>query len=144
MSAAATSSYEWMDNGTSVLPVQHRATFLSHLRGEHTVMGEYGGEPVKWIAPKGMMPMSPALALQAVVAEFDIKPITAVSHNLAWLCDDRTHKPGGGGGDFTATYSIIGVRTRKQAIYFLDTGVAVVPIMIETLAEPAELIEAAP
>jgi hypothetical protein len=136
------STFEWTDNGTSVLPIQHRATFLAHLRGEHTVQGDYGGKPVKWIAPVGMMPMTPAMGLQAAVREFDIKPVTAVSHNLAWLCDDRTHKPGYAGG-YTATYGLLGVRTRKQAIYFIDTGITIVPVLIETLAEPADFIEPA-
>ena len=136
------STYDWPDNGTSVLPVQHRATFLAHLRGEHTVMGDYGGEPVKWIAPSGSFPFTPGKGLEAVIREFEITPVTAVSYNLAWVCDDRDHKPGNAGG-YTATYGILGVRTRKQAIYFIDTGVAIVPVVIETLDQPAEPIEAA-
>lgn len=138
-----TEQIEWMDFGTRVLPEQYRDQFLAVLNGvevESQDRVQREGVGVRWRAPNGFMPMSPGLVLEAIINEFDIKPVTAVSHNLAWEAHDTTGKPGHF-GDYTCTYQVLGVRTRKQALYFLDGGCAAYPVLIVNLTEPADFIE---
>lgn len=136
----ATASFEFTEVGTGVLPEQHRDTFLALLRGDPVPSQGWSGDTPVWRSPNGTMPMSPGLGLQTVVSEFGIRPVTAVSYNMAYEAHDTTGEPGRF-GDFTATYTVLGVRTRKQAIYFLDGGARITPVLIETLSEPATLID---
>lgn len=133
---------EWMDVGAKVLPPEYRERFLAMLFGVHH--GSQSnvhrpGEVMEWRAPSGSMPFSPGHALQTLITEFSIRPVTAVSYNLGWECHDSTYKPGSY-GDFTITHTVLGVRTRKQVIVFLDGGVAYTPVAIINLPEPATLI----
>lgn len=130
-----TATLEWTEIGKTVLPEQYRDVFLAHLRGEETQgvdVCSREGETPTWRTPTGSFPMSPGLALKSVCEEWKINP-RQVSHNMAWPADDTTGLPGGDPTkhpDFTATYTILGVRTRKQSIYLLDGGVSITPILI--------------
>lgn len=122
--------YDWTVIGTEILPVQHRAQFLAHLRGEHTGLTDTP-EPVEWIEPAGRKhPMSHAESIKAVVREFEITPVVKVTYNLTWEADQHTHKPGH--GPDSGHYAIVGVQTRKQSMYFIDRGVTITPVLIET------------
>jgi hypothetical protein len=132
-----TSTNEWTNIGTQILPVQHRALFLSHLRGEYTPQTPSGvvPEPVEWIDPASRQhPMSHAESIKAVVREFEITPVMKVAYNLTWEADQHTHQPGH--GPDSGHYAIVGVQTRKQSMYFIDRGVTITPVLIETPAEP--------
>lgn len=129
-------TYEWTDIGTTILPVQHRAQFLAHVRGEFTGQGGVP-EPVDWIDPASRQhPMSHAESIKSVVREFQITPVVKVTYNLTWQCDQHTHAPGP--GPDAGHYSIVGVQTRKQSIYFIDRGIMITPVLIETLPKPEE------
>ena len=132
-------TYDWTNIGTEILPVQHRATFLAHLRGEYTV--QPAPEVIEWREPTGKHPMSHAEALKAVVLDFDIKPVMQITYGMTWTADQHTHKPGPSLD--AGVYSIIGVRTRKQAMYFIDRGVTITPVLIETLSNTDSTTEEA-
>lgn len=139
-----TETVEFIPVGASLLPERYHDLFVKVLRGDPDLPAHrLWTEGVKWRSPNGSFPLSPGMSLEAVIREFDIKPVTAVSHNLAWEADDRNGtvpaEPG-----YTATYSILGVRTRTQAIYFLDGGCAITPVAVETLTERAEFIPEQP
>lgn len=139
-------AFEFTEIGETALPVKHRSAFVAMLRGaEVSSQGNVhrAGETPVWRAPSGMMPMSPALGLQGVCKEFDIRGVTAVSYNMAWEANDTTGEPGYF-GDYTCTYQLLGVRTRTQALWFLDGGVNITPVAIEQLPEQATLITKEP
>lgn len=122
---------EWTDIGKTVLPEEYRDRFLAHLRGENTEGVDYcsrDGETPTWRSPNGSMAMSPGLALQSVVSEWQMNP-TQVTYNMAWLAHDTTGVPGYF-GDFSCTYQVLGVRTTSQSIFLLDGGVSITPILI--------------
>lgn len=96
------SDYDWTEVGAA--DVRDRAKFLTRLT------------EARWEPPTGSKPMSPALGLTAVIREFGIRPVTAVTYNAVWK-----------------RYQILGVRTRKQALWFLDKGSGITPVLIETL-----------
>ena len=127
-------TYEWTNIGTEILPVQHRAEFLAHLRGEYTA--QPAPETIEWIEPNGKHPAIPGLAIKAVVTEFDIKPVVKITYGMTWTADQHTHKPGP--GPDAGVYSIVGVQTRKQSIYFIDRGTIQTPVLIETLPTTTE------
>lgn len=141
MTITATDRFEFTDIGARALPEQYRGDFVRHLAGEHVdSQRDFAGSGApRWRSANGTMPMSPGMSLQTVIQEFGITPVTAVSHSGAWIAHDTTGQPGYF-GDYTCTYTLLGVRTRKQAIYFLDGGCSVVPVAIETLSEPADFI----
>lgn len=97
----------WTDIGIDAVPVEDRDTFASTL------------DTVEWVAPRGTHPVAPALALRSVIREFDIKPVTAVSYNVPRV-----------------PYTVLGVRTRKQAMFFIDLGTQVTPVLIRDLPDP--------
>lgn len=126
-----TDNVEWTDVGKTVLPEEYREAFLAHLRGERTNGVDYcnsEGETPTWRSPNGSFPMSPGLALQTVVREWGMNP-RQVTYNMAWLAHDTTGVPGYF-GDFSATYTVLGVRTGKQSIFLLDGGVSITPVLI--------------
>lgn len=140
--APATDAFEWTDIGATMLPEKYRDLFVQVLRGDADLDPDlFWTDGITWRAPNGTMPMSPGMSLQAVVNEYGFRRITAVSHNLAWEADDTTHEVPCRRPGYTATYTILGVRTRTQAFYFLDGGVSITPIVIERLVLPATLIE---
>lgn len=135
----------WTDVGTTALPPAYRGMFLAHLFGEHHPSQSEvhrPGEVMEWRAPSGRMPFSPGHALQSLIEEFEIRQVTAVSHNLAWHAHDTTGKPGYF-GDYSCTYQVLGIRTRRQVLVFLDGQCCYTPIAIINLPEPAALIESA-
>jgi hypothetical protein len=124
------STYDWTNIGTEVLPVQHRAQFLAHLRGEHTGLTGMP-EPIWWVEPRGSFPQETALAIRAAVEQFEISPVLHLAHNLTWQCDQNTRKPGP--GPDSEVLGIIGVQTDTEAMYFVHRGIVVTPVLIETL-----------
>lgn len=87
----------------------------------------------RWYEPRGMMPMSPALMLQAIAEELGSAGIEAVSYDRFITLPD---------GPERGTYSLLGVRKRYRDSkaggtwlahhWCLDTGVAAVPILLDT------------
>jgi hypothetical protein len=140
-----TARFDWTETGAKALPPEHRADFLRHLAGEHVdSQHDFAGHGApRWRSPNGSFPMSPGMSLEAAIREFDIRPVTAVSHAGAWIAHDTSGKPGYF-GDYTCTYTMLAVRTRKQVIHFLDGGCSIIPVAVETLPDsevPAEFIE---
>jgi hypothetical protein len=77
-----------------------------------------------WEDAAGQKPMSPALAIKAVIREFELRGVTriAISHDLA-------------------PYGLFGIEVLggRQRIYVLDRGHDIVPLALETREpEPAE------
>lgn len=127
-------AYDWTTIGTTILPVQHRAQFLAHLRGEHTVQGGEP-EPVEWIEPTSRQhPVSHAETIMAAVRTFEIHPVVEVAYNLTWLADQHTRKPGP--GPDSERYPIVGIRSRKQSMYFIARGMTITPVLIEVPDKP--------
>lgn len=104
-----TDQVEWVSIGASLVPESRRLAFLAAITGQH------------WCGPDGTHPMSPGLALQTIIREFGIRPVEAVSYNVPWYAPD---------GPETATYTVLGVKTRKQRLIFVDTGTDVRAICI--------------
>ena len=98
---------DWADIGQGTVPPTRRDEFL-------TVADE-----LTWHAPEGDHPFSPAHALMAVIREFGIRPVTAIAYSGMWEAPD---------GPETATYTVLGVRTRKQTLLFVDEGVQITPV----------------
>lgn len=125
------STVEFIDIGTRAVPEQYRGRFLDHLAGVNTVGVDNcmrDGETPVWRSPDGSFPMSPGMALELVIHEFRI-PARQVSHNMAWLAHDTTGQPGYF-GDYSGTYQLLGVRTKKQTLWFMDRGSSVCPVLI--------------
>lgn len=125
----APQAIEWTEIGTTVLPARHRAAFTAMLAGI------YDGEarPWEWVKPNGMLPMSPGMALETLIAEFRIRPVLAVSHTGMWEYDERTLAPRPGSmGAYVATGSVLGIRTGRQTLVFLDAGCTLTPVCIIT------------
>jgi hypothetical protein len=131
--ATPTTDREWINVGTEVLPEKYRPAFLTLLAGEDVDRFSFDGITPRWESPQGPKPFSPGYALRAVITEFGLTPVTQVSYNLAWECHDTTLRPGYAGG-YTATLTVLGVRTRKQTLWFIDGigGDRVYPVLIET------------
>ena len=100
---------DWCRPGESVVPKARRAEFVRKMREQ------------VWHEPEGNHPFSPAHALMAVIEEFGIKPVMGIGYSPAWTAPD---------GPETATYTVLGVKTRKQHIAFVDQGWRVVPVAI--------------
>ena len=66
-----------------------------------------------------------------IIDEWDI-PAVAVSHNVPWYAPD---------GPETATYTVLGVKTRRQRLIFIDGGCAITPVLI--LPNPTTTAKAA-
>jgi hypothetical protein len=131
---------EWTDIGVRALPEQYRGRFLDHLNGINTVGVDHcmrDGETPSWRSPDGSFPMSPGMALDAVVKEFGI-PARQVSHNMAWLAHDTSGQPGYF-GDYSGTYSVLGVRTKRQTLWFIDHGANIYPVLIVNDGEHARI-----
>lgn len=124
-------NYEWTNIGTEVVPLQHRARFLAHLRGEHTGLPGVP-EPIHWQEPRGSFPQATAIALRAAVDQFQISPVVRLAHNLTWQCDQNTRKPGP--GPDAEVLGIVAVQDDEKAMYFVHRGEMVTPILIETPA----------
>lgn len=136
-----TNNIEWIDVGKRRVPERYRADFLDHLRGERTNGIDYcnnDGETPVWRYPEGSFPMSPGMALNSIVTEFGLRGVSAVSFNMAWLAHDTTGEPGYF-GDHSGTYTILGVQIgKRQRIYFIDGGVDIAPLLIESPPEGEE------
>lgn len=126
---------EWTDIGAGTLPEPYRDRFLAVLDGTRSGFGDDPDDArqPRWRYPNGSHPMSPGMALQTVVEEFDLRGIRAVAYNLAWQAHDTTGKPGYF-GDYTCTYTVLGIQTRRQRLWFLDGGCQIVPVLIQTFA----------
>lgn len=105
---------DWIDIGKGTVPTRRRDEFLAV------------AEDLTWHEPTGSHPFSPAHALMAVIREFDIRGVQAIAYSGAWTAPD---------GPETATYQVLGVRTRRQRLIFVDEGVRVVPVVILTTEE---------
>lgn len=127
---------DWTVVGERTLPEQYRDRFLAVLDGTRSGFGSAPEDArlPRWRYPNGSHPMSPGMALQSIVDEFDLRGIRAVSYNLAWEAHDTTGKPGYF-GDFTCTYTVLGVQTRRQRLWFLDGGCAITPVLIQSFAD---------
>ena len=104
-----TDKADWMEIGVKVVTPARRAAFLAAVEG------------MAWRGAEGSHPMSPAMAIETVISEFGISPVEAVSYNVPWDLPD---------GPETATYTVIGIKTRIQRLIFTDGGCAVTPILI--------------
>lgn len=127
------STYDWTAIGAEVVPVQHRAEFLAHLRGEFTgqPVPEGGRMGVHWAEPRGVFPQAIGEGFRAAVAQYEISPVLGLSHNLTWTCDQNTRKAGD--GEDAEVLPILGVKTDTEAMYFVHHGNIVTPVVIETL-----------
>jgi hypothetical protein len=132
MTDTLTRNDEWTDLGATRLPVQYRDRFLAVLAGLRTGFADQDVTPQapRWRHPNGSFPMSPGMALESIINEFNI-PARAVCHNLAWEAHDTTGQPGYF-GDFTCTYTVLGVQTKRQRLWFLDGGASIVAVLIQS------------
>lgn len=104
---APAAAVEWLSPGLEYVPEHRRESFLTAIKEQ------------KWKEPNGEHPFSPGMALQAVIREFGIRPVVSVSYNVPWYCPD---------GPETATYTVLGIKTRRQLLLFLDAGVSIAPV----------------
>lgn len=125
-------TYDWTDLGREILPVQHRATFLAHLRGEITE--QPAPERIEWLDPVGKHPATHAESLKAAVHTYRIWPVVKVAYNMTWMADQHTHKPGPSLD--AESYAVIGIQNVPNAYYFVVRGMTITPVLIEVLAEP--------
>lgn len=125
MTTTDTPAIEWTEIGAEILPTDAARTYFADLIGGRN---EEWGE-ARWHVANGSHPFSPGMALNTIVTEFKIRPSAGVSYNLAYECHDTTLRPGPAGG-YTATYTALGLRTRKQTIWFIDTGLSIYPVLI--------------
>lgn len=79
-------------------------------------------ERTEWISPEGSHPMMPALAINKVAQEFGING-REIGYDQGWQA--RGVEEGG-------YYGIIGIRTKRQRLYFIDRGSDIIPTLIVT------------
>jgi hypothetical protein len=101
----------WTGIGEEVVQEDQRRAFLT--TAERTL----------WVDPSGSHPMAPALAINEITREFGIKNGRQIGYSQGWQA--RGVSEGG-------YYSIIGISTKRQRLYFVDRGSDIIPTLIVT------------
>lgn len=101
------STHDWTNVGADLVPEAERDAFLLTTGG------------ATWVSPRGKMPMAFAESAKVAIREYRIAKVTAVSY-------DAMHGPA----------AVLGIRTERQAIWLIDVGTHLTPVLIETLPHP--------
>lgn len=101
----------WTGVGEQVVQEDQREAFLA------------AAERTEWVDPSGSHPMAPALAINEITSGFGIKNGRQIGYSQGWQARGVTE-----GG----YYSIIGISTKRQRLYFVDRGADIIPTLIVT------------
>jgi hypothetical protein len=104
----------WTGVGEEVVREDQREAFLAK------------AERTEWISPEGSHPFMPAAAINEITKSFGIKNGRQIGYDQGWQARGITE-----GG----YYSIIGIRTKRQRLYFVDRGSDIIPTLIVTDTE---------
>lgn len=101
----------WTEIGGQVVGEDERERFLAV------------AERTRWVEPTGRHPLMQAAALNALVKQFDITNAEKIGYSEGWRA--RGVEEGG-------YYGIVGIRTKRQRLYFVDRGSDILPTLIVT------------
>jgi hypothetical protein len=99
-------------------------------------------EEMHWQRPNQDMPMSPALLLQNLIAQMDLKRVGQVGysiHEIRYQDCNCKHRDENCHPDHWASYSVVGIKVRQDSwwtLYFLDIGVGAVWLISDITDAP--------
>lgn len=99
----------WTQIGEQVVQEDQREAFLA------------AAERTQWISPEGGHPMMPAMAINEITKSLGITNGRQIGYDQGWQA--RGVEEGG-------YYGIIGIRTTRQRLYFVDRGSDIIPTLI--------------